>query len=193
MALQRTRAAVAAENALENPSGSARTEGMKAVARSGGSGRITRALVRNADEDAPLLGKRTDAEEKKAKADRESNQQKYREMKAVPLQERLAARRSHIHGWGLFCKIDLPKDSMIVEYVGETVRQCVGDRREQGYEKSGIGSCYMFRLDLQRIVDATVIGCMVRVARRMSVIGTPTNPCALGAIHESLLQTECIC
>jgi hypothetical protein len=162
MALQRKRAAVAAENALENSSGCARTEGMKAVTKSGGSGRITRALVRNAaQEEAPLPVNRTDAEEKKAKADRDSNQQKYKAMKAVPLEDRLAARRSHIHGWGLFCKIDLPKDAMIVEYMGEVVRQCIADKREKAYEKSGIGSCYMFRLDLQRIVDATTIGCMV--------------------------------
>lgn len=164
VALQRKRAAVAAENALENSSGCARTEGMKAVTKSGGSGRITRALVRNAEtEDGPVVaaGSVSDAEEKKAKADREGNQQKYKAMKAVPLEDRLAARRSHIHGWGLFCKIDLPKDAMIVEYMGEVVRQCIADKREKAYEKSGIGSCYMFRLDLQRIVDATTIGCMV--------------------------------
>jgi hypothetical protein len=115
MDLQRKRAAAAAENALENASGSARTEGMKAVARSGGSGRITRALVRSAEQEetAPVGRKRTDAEEKQAKADRESNQQKYKTMKSVPLEDRLAARRSHIHGWGLFTKVDLKKDSMV--------------------------------------------------------------------------------
>lgn len=162
VALQRKRAAAAAENALENPSGSARTEGMKAMARSGGSGRITRALVRSADVEPALFTKRTDADERKAKADRESYQHKYREMKAIPLEDRLAARRSHIHGWGLFTKRDVAKDGMIVEYVGEIVRQCIGDKREREYEKSNVGSCYMFRLDLQRIVDATRIGCMAR-------------------------------
>ena len=158
---------------------------MKAVAHAGGSGRITRALVRNAEqEDAPAVGRSgTDADEKKAKADRDSNAQKYEAMKAVPLEERLAARRSHIHGWGLFCKIDLPKDSMIVEYMGEVVRQCIADKREKSYEESGIGSCYMFRLDLQRIVDATTIGCMVReyviaycmVPRRYSLLILPRS------------------
>lgn len=164
MDLQRNRAAIAAEHALENSSGCARTEGMKAVAQSGGSGRITRALVRSAEQDeTPSVDRSgTDADERKAKADRDSNAQKYKDMKAVPLEERLAARRSHIHGWGLFCKIDLPKDSMIVEYMGEVVRQCIADKRERSYEESKIGSCYMFRLDLERIVDATTIGCMVR-------------------------------
>ena len=159
-ALQRKRAAVAAERALENSTGSARTEGMQAVARSGGSGRITRILVRSAEEEVLPDLKRTDPD--KVKADRLSNQKKYREMKSVPLEQRLVARRSHIHGWGLFTKVDLPKDTMIVEYMGETVRQCVADKREKGYETSGIGSCYMFRLDMHRIVDATMIGCMAR-------------------------------
>lgn len=158
--LQRKRAAVAAERALENASGSARTEGMSAVARSGGSGRITRVLVRSAEEEVLPDSKMSDAD--KQLANRFSNQKKYREMKSVPLEERLAARRSHIHGWGLFTKVDLPKDTMIVEYMGETVRMCVADKREQGYEKAGVGSCYMFRLDLSRVVDATMIGCMAR-------------------------------
>jgi hypothetical protein len=162
--LQRRRAAAAAEKKLENSSGCARTEGMKAVTRSGGSDRITRALVRKAADtemigsDAP--GKNPDAE--KAKADRNRTQAKYREMKAVPIEQRLVAKRSHIHGWGLFTQIDLPKDSMLVEYMGETVRQCVADKREKQYDLSGEGSCYMFRLDRERIVDATGIGCMAR-------------------------------
>lgn len=136
---------------------------MKAVATSGGSGRITRALVRSAEEE-PLeagsaLSKKGD---EKAKADRSLSQVKYRKMKAVPMEQRLAARRSHIHGWGLFTKVDIAKNDPIVEYMGETIRQPIADIRERAYEISGEGSCYMFRLDLQRIVDATMIGCMAR-------------------------------
>eukprot|EP00536_Pseudo-nitzschia_multiseries_P012871 jgi/Psemu1/209814/e_gw1.512.53.1 len=86
----------------------------------------------------------------------------YREMKAVPIEQRLCPKRSHIHGWGLFTKVDLPKDTMIVEYMGEIIRKSVADAREKAYEISGEGSCYMFRLDLNRIVDATKIGCMAR-------------------------------
>lgn len=164
MELQRRRAAVAAEQKLENSSGCARTEGMTAVARSGGSDRITRALVRNVENDANaenmLGGKKQDSE--KAKADRSRMALKYRQMKAIPIEQRLAAKRSHIHGWGLFTKQEIAKDSMIVEYMGEIIRQGVADRREMKYEISGEGSCYMFRLDLQRIVDATMIGCMAR-------------------------------
>merc|ERR1711937_328265 len=137
--------------------------------RSGGSDRITRALVRNAEneDNADLaaqsgigVGKKRDLE--KVKADRSKIQRMYRGMKAIPIEQRLAPKRSHIHGWGLFTKVDLPKDSMIVEYMGEIIRKSVADAREKAYEISGEGSCYMFRIDLQRIVDATQIGCMAR-------------------------------
>jgi len=174
--LQQRRAANLAEKALENASGCARTEGMSAVDKSSGSGRITRALVRRAKEgegskhsgDSGIKDRSGGgsggggSSSGESKRDFESNQAKYCEMKSVPLSQRLAAKRSHIHGWGLFAKIDLPKHSMIAEYMGETIRQCVADKREREYEKSGIGSCYMFRLDMQHIVDATRIGCMAR-------------------------------
>mmetsp|Transcript_4693 Transcript_4693/g.10574 ORF Transcript_4693/g.10574 Transcript_4693/m.10574 type:complete len:1816 (+) Transcript_4693:173-5620(+) len=157
--LQRRRAAIKAEMVLENSSGCARTEGIKAVTRSGGSGRITRALVRSADE---LVGDTNTGSSVTKLSDRNIYQAKYREMKAVPMEQRLVARRSHIHGWGLFTKIDIPKNDPIVEYMGEVVRKPVADIREKHYEVSGEGSCYMFRLDLHRIVDATKIGCMAR-------------------------------
>lgn len=153
--LQRKRAAKKAEQALENSSGCARTEGIKAVACSGGSGRITRALVRSAEEEVLDATSMTKKAEDKALADRSINQMKYKRMTAIPLEQRLAARRSHIHGWGLFTKLDVEKDDPVVEYMGEIIRQPVADKREHAYELSGEGSCYMFRLDLQRIVDVS--------------------------------------
>jgi hypothetical protein len=163
--LQRKRAAAQAELALENATGCARTEGMKAVTRSGGTGRITRALVRCAEEIGTTQQPSTTARKSeidKAKSDRYLIQSKYRTLKATPIDSILVVRRSHIHGWGLFTKRPLSKDDPIVEYVGEVINQPVGDRREKNYEVSGEGSCYMFRLDMQRIVDATTTGSMAR-------------------------------
>ena len=160
IAVQRKRALVTAEKSLQNPAGCARAEGMSAVHKSIGSGRITRALVRIADADTAVpeissgsttVGLPTDDYNKK-----------YQDLKAVPFDQKLIAKRSHIHGWGLFAKVGFPKHSMIVEYMGETIRQCIADKREREYEDKGIGSCYMFRLDLERIVDATNVGCMAR-------------------------------
>lgn len=71
--LERKRAAAKAEQALENSTGCARTEAMNAFARSGGSGRIIRALVCNAEEDAADAGSSSAANKKseeKAQADR---------------------------------------------------------------------------------------------------------------------------
>lgn len=160
--LQRKRAAAKAERALENISGCARTEGIQAVKTSGGSGRITRALVRQADEDAETSSSTNVGDETKSRVDKNRINASYRLMKAVPIEQRLAVLRSHIHGWGLFTKLEIARDQPIVEYMGEIIQQPVADIREKAYEVSGEGSCYMFRLDMQRIVDATKTGCLAR-------------------------------
>lgn len=160
--LQRKRAAVKAEEELQNSTGCARTEGIKAVVKSGGSGRITRALVRSAEDYADAAVATNKKTEEKAKADRNIVQVKYRRMKSIPMEQRLVARRSHIHGWGLFTKMEIAKHDPVVEYMGEVIHQHVADIREKAYELSGEGSCYMFRLDRQRIVDATTIGSFAR-------------------------------
>lgn len=90
---------------------------------------------------------------------------KYRELSEGYLIDpyaRLLVRRSHIHGWGLFARCHFAKDDMIIEYIGEKVRQVVADRRESQYEQEGVGSCYLFRLDKEDIVDATRTGGMAR-------------------------------
>ena len=51
---------------------------------------------------------------------------------------------------------------MVIEYVGEMVRQTVADDRERRYEAQGVGSSYLFRVDLDYIIDATKRGNMAR-------------------------------
>ena len=51
---------------------------------------------------------------------------------------------------------------MIAEYMEEGISQPLADKREKLYEVLGMGSCYMFRVDVHEIVDATQIGCMAR-------------------------------
>lgn len=36
-------------------------------------------------------------------------------------------------------------NQMVIEYIGEYVRECIADAREKMYEASGIGSSYLFR------------------------------------------------
>ena len=53
---------------------------------------------------------------------------------------------------------------MVIEYVGEIIRAQVADKREKAYERQGIGSSYLFRIDDNLVVDATKkgnLGCVV--------------------------------
>ena len=70
--------------------------------------------------------------------------------------------KSTIHNWGLFAMEEIPADEMVIEYVGELVRQLTADERERRYEAMGIGSSYLFRVDLEYIIDATKRGNMAR-------------------------------
>ncbi|CDW58425.1 SET domain containing protein [Trichuris trichiura] len=69
---------------------------------------------------------------------------------------------SKIHGWGLFAMEDITPDEMIIEYVGQKIRMAVAERREEDYEKRGIGSSYLFRIDNEWVIDATNHGNLAR-------------------------------
>jgi histone-lysine N-methyltransferase SETD1 len=100
----------------------------------------------------------------------------YRTLKTVPWDSRLLIKRSAIHGWGLFALAPITPHSMIVEYMGEVLRENVADIREKKYEESGEGSCYLFRLNRDHIVDATKQGCMARFVNHCC------DPCAYARV-----------
>jgi histone-lysine N-methyltransferase SETD1 len=91
--------------------------------------------------------------------------------------------RSAIHGWGLYAEENIAINDLIIEYVGELVRQKVADMREIRYEKQGVGSSYLFRMLDDEIVDATKKGGIARfinhscnpncTAKIIKVEGTP--------------------
>ncbi|KAI4716776.1 histone H3-K4 methyltransferase Set1 [Aureobasidium sp. EXF-10727] len=70
--------------------------------------------------------------------------------------------RSAIHGWGLYAMENIASNDLIIEYVGEKVRQKVADLREIKYDKQGIGSSYLFRMADDEIIDATKKGGIAR-------------------------------
>jgi len=70
--------------------------------------------------------------------------------------------KSAIHDWGLFAMEHIGADEMVIEYVGDVVRPILSDTREKRYEKQGIGSSYLFRIDLDYVVDATKCGNLAR-------------------------------
>ncbi|CDO96446.1 unnamed protein product [Kluyveromyces dobzhanskii CBS 2104] len=70
--------------------------------------------------------------------------------------------RSAIHNWGLYAMEPIAAKEMIIEYVGESIRQPVAEMREKRYIKSGIGSSYLFRIDENTVIDATKRGGIAR-------------------------------
>jgi histone-lysine N-methyltransferase SETD1 len=76
--------------------------------------------------------------------------------------------RSPIHDWGLYAMERISRGEMVIEYVGEVIRAQVADKREKAYERQGIGSSYLFRIDEDLVVDATKkgnLGYVLRVSR----------------------------
>lgn len=71
--------------------------------------------------------------------------------------------RSPIHDWGLYAMERIAKGEMVIEYVGEVIRAAVADKREKAYERQGIGSSYLFRIDEDLVVDATKKGNLGRL------------------------------
>ncbi|XP_037956634.1 histone-lysine N-methyltransferase SETD1 isoform X2 [Teleopsis dalmanni] len=70
--------------------------------------------------------------------------------------------KSAIHDWGLFAMEPIAADEMVIEYVGQMIRPVVADLRETNYESRGIGSSYLFRIDMETIIDATKCGNLAR-------------------------------
>lgn len=70
--------------------------------------------------------------------------------------------RSAIHNWGLYANEFIAAKEMIIEYVGESIRQQVAEHREKSYMRTGIGSSYLFRIDENTVIDATKKGGIAR-------------------------------
>ncbi|KAI8063765.1 hypothetical protein BC940DRAFT_335687 [Gongronella butleri] len=77
-------------------------------------------------------------------------------------QKRLMFARSPIHAWGVFTMEPIQAHEFVIEYLGVKIRQQVANHREAAYEHSGIGSSYLFRVDDDMVVDATVQGNLAR-------------------------------
>jgi len=69
--------------------------------------------------------------------------------------------RSKIQGLGLYAAKDIDKHTMVIEYIGQVIRNEVANAREKQYESQNRG-IYMFRLDENRVIDATLTGGLAR-------------------------------
>ena len=83
---------------------------------------------------------------------------KFRRMKSS-VSQRLLFGKSAIHGMGVFTKQVHHANDMIIEYAGEVVRPVIADIRERRCYDSLVGAgTYMFRIDDERVIDATHAG-----------------------------------
>jgi histone-lysine N-methyltransferase SETD1 len=96
-----------------------------------------------------------DMEVQKKTLSTESDILRFNQLKARKKQLKFA--RSPIHDWGLFAMEDIEAHEMVIEYVGEIIRFQVAELREKQYERVGIGSSYLFRIDDENIIDGTFL------------------------------------
>ncbi|CAL8076948.1 unnamed protein product [Calicophoron daubneyi] len=89
-----------------------------------------------------------------------SRSQQYRRLKGE-VNGNVILGRSRIQGLGLFAARPLEPQTMVIEYIGELIRLELADKREKEYEAHNRG-IYMFRLDDDTVIDATVCGGLAR-------------------------------
>jgi len=128
----------------------------KTVGASSRSTRVdSRKLARGMEQANKYLNLSADAQEQS------SLKLKFNQLKTRKKQLKFS--RSPIHDWGLYAMEPISQGEMVIEYVGELIRQQVADKREKYYERMGIGSSYLFRVDDDAVVDATKKGNLGRL------------------------------
>lgn len=65
---------------------------------------------------------------------------------------------SKIHGLGIFARAKIPDNVYLMHYEGEVIGKCMSDKRERLYLKNNIKSVYMFKVEEDLIIDATLVG-----------------------------------
>ncbi|XP_035219213.1 histone-lysine N-methyltransferase 2C-like isoform X2 [Stegodyphus dumicola] len=89
-----------------------------------------------------------------------SKSSQYRKMK-TEWRNNVFLARSRIQGLGLYAARDLEKHTMVIEYIGQLIRNEIAERNEAIYDAQNRG-VYMFRLDENRVIDATLCGGLAR-------------------------------
>ncbi|XP_036437673.1 histone-lysine N-methyltransferase 2C isoform X1 [Colossoma macropomum] len=85
-----------------------------------------------------------------------SKSSQYRRMKAE-WKSNVYLARSRIQGLGLYAARDIENNTMVIEYIGTIIRNEVANRKEKMYESQNRG-VYMFRIDSEHVIDATITG-----------------------------------
>lgn len=62
-----------------------------------------------------------------------------------------------LQGLGMFAARDIEKHTMVIEYIGEVIRNELAEYREKIYDAHNRG-VYMFRITPELVIDATMSG-----------------------------------
>ncbi|XP_076338000.1 LOW QUALITY PROTEIN: histone-lysine N-methyltransferase 2C-like [Tachypleus tridentatus] len=89
-----------------------------------------------------------------------SKSSQYRKMK-TDWRNYVYLARSRIQGLGLYAAKNIEKHTVVIEYIGVIIRNEIAERNEREYTKKNRG-VYMFRLDENRVIDATLCGGLAR-------------------------------
>ena len=89
---------------------------------------------------------------------------------------------SRIQGWGLFARHPIHPHTVVIEYLGEYVRNSVADKREADYQRARIQD-YQFRVGPDLVLDATKKG--------SDLGGTATQTCTKQVRVVYALACEC--
>jgi SET domain-containing protein len=81
-------------------------------------------------------------------------------MPSRPALPRIARKRSKVHGWGVFALEPINKNTRIVDYAGELVRNDESESREERYLADGC--IWIFRVNRRWSRDAAVGGNVAR-------------------------------
>jgi hypothetical protein len=71
--------------------------------------------------------------------------------------------KSSIHAFGIFAMEPIDKGEFVIEYVGEVIRDTIANLREKYiYSRTHAQSSYLFRIDKETVIDATLQGNLAR-------------------------------
>ncbi|TBU06620.1 SET domain-containing protein [Hamiltosporidium magnivora] len=112
---------------------------------------------------------------------------KYIDMKSFV---HLYLKNSSIHGRGLFANQDIPPNTRIIEYIGELIGERMADKREKTYIENGITSIYLFRIEKDIIIDATMKGSLSRFINHSCLPNSFTKKVYENGISKIIIHSQ---